>query len=88
MITSGGQSLCNTADIAHHHIISLEKPKLEFSFDTDGKQAVESRIRVLDMLASSRTPIVAYHFPYPGLGYVGKRADGYRYYPAPLRTVL
>ena len=47
-----------------------------------------TRIRIFDMLASQRTPLVSYHFPFPGLGHVGKDGDIYRYYPAPLRTVL
>lgn len=88
MITSNGQTLCNSADIAHHSIISLERPKQEFAFDTDGKMGVESRLKVFDMLASTRTQIVAYHFPWPGHGYVGKQGDAYRYYPALSRTVL
>ena len=88
MITSDGQTLCNTADIAHHSIISLERPKQEFAFDTDGKQGIESRLKVFDMLASTRTQIVAYHFPWPGHGYVGRQGDAYRYYPALSRTVL
>jgi hypothetical protein len=40
------------------------------------------------MLASTRTQIIAYHFSWPGMGYVGKQGDAYRYYPASLRTVL
>ncbi len=88
MITSGGQSLCNTGDLAHHHIISTERPRLEFAYDTDGKQAVAARLRVFDMLASGRIPLLSYHFPWPGLGYIGKQGDAYRYYPALLRTVL
>jgi glyoxylase-like metal-dependent hydrolase (beta-lactamase superfamily II) len=87
MITSKGQSLCNAGDIAHHHIISLERPRSEFAFDTDGRQAVASRLRLFDMLASNRIPLVGYHFPWPGLGHVGKQPIGYRYYPAPLRMV-
>jgi hypothetical protein len=31
---------------------------------------------------------VTYHFPWPGLGHIGKQGDGYRYFPMPLRTVL
>ena len=88
MITSGGQSLLNSGDLAHHHIISTQRPRLEFAYDTDGRQAVATRIRIFDMLASGRTPLVSYHFPFPGLGHVGKDGDIYRYYPAPLRTVL
>jgi glyoxylase-like metal-dependent hydrolase (beta-lactamase superfamily II) len=88
MITSQGQSLFNTGDICHHHLISTERPRMPFSFDVDGPQGVASRIKAFDMLASSRTPMIAYHFPWPGIGYIGKQADAYRYFPAPIRTVL
>jgi glyoxylase-like metal-dependent hydrolase (beta-lactamase superfamily II) len=88
MITSQNKTLLNLGDTAHHHVISLERPRLEFAFDTDGKQGVASRLRVFDMLASDRTPMVAYHFPWPGVGYVAKQGDAYRYHPASLRTVL
>jgi glyoxylase-like metal-dependent hydrolase (beta-lactamase superfamily II) len=88
MISSGNQSLCNIGDIAHHHIISTERPRAEFAFDTDGEQAVASRLRMFDMLAADRIPMVAYHFPWPGLGYVAKQGNAYRYHPAALRTVM
>ena len=88
VITSQGKTLCNAGDIAHHHTIVVENPRREFAYDTDGKQAVASRLRVFDMLASQRVVGVTYHFPWPGLGHIGKQADGYRYFPMPLRTVL
>ena len=88
VITSQGKTLCNVGDIAHHHTIVVENPRREFVFDTDGKQAVASRLRVFDMLASQRVAAVTYHFPWPGLGHIGKRGDAFRYYPTPLRTVL
>lgn len=87
MITSEGQSLCNVGDIAHHYVLMLDNPRLEFVFDTDGKQAVASRLRVFDMLATTRTRMIAYHFPWPGIGYVAKLGDGYRYFPTPMRMV-
>lgn len=88
MITSQGQSICNTGDIAHHHVISLETPRKEFSYDTDGKQGVASRLKAFDMLAALRVPLIAYHFPWPGIGYVARQGEAYRYYPSPMRTVL
>ena len=45
MITSQGKTLCNSGDIAHHHILSMARPRKEFMFDTDGKQAVASRVQ-------------------------------------------
>jgi glyoxylase-like metal-dependent hydrolase (beta-lactamase superfamily II) len=88
MITSQGRSLCNSGDLVHHSIIGMERPRLEFAFDTDGKQAVSSRLKMLDMLAANRIPFVSYHFPWPGLGHVGKHGDAYRFFPTPMQTVL
>lgn len=87
-IQSQGQKLINLGDVAHHHIVSLEKPKLPFAFDTDGAQGTQTRLKMWDMLASERIPMVAYHFPFPGVGYVGKQGDAYRFFPALTRTVL
>jgi hypothetical protein len=36
---------------------------------------------MLDMLASNRTPILAYHFAWPGIGHVAKVGDGFHYFP-------
>jgi glyoxylase-like metal-dependent hydrolase (beta-lactamase superfamily II) len=88
MITSQGKQLCNTGDLAHHHVISLEKPRVEFAFDTDGKQGAATRAKIFGMLAAQRIPIVSYHFPWPGVGYLGKQGDGFRYYPSPIQTAL
>ncbi|MGD9919984.1 MAG: MBL fold metallo-hydrolase [Pseudorhodoplanes sp.] len=87
-ITSGGKTLVNTGDVAHHHIVSMQQPRAAFSYDTDGAQGVASRLRTFDMLATDRLPFVSYHFPWPGLGYVARHGDAYRYFPAPMQTVL
>jgi hypothetical protein len=36
----------------------------------------------------NRIPLIAYHFPWPGLGNVAKHRDGFRYFAAPLQMVL
>jgi hypothetical protein len=33
------------------------------------------------MLAANRTPLLAYHFAWPGVGHVAKAGEGFRYYP-------
>jgi hypothetical protein len=62
----------------------MQRPRLELAFDTDPKQTVESRLRVLDMIAAQRLPIISYHFPFPGLGHVAKVGDGYAWHPISL----
>lgn len=88
MITSQGKAMSYVADLVHHYVLAMEVPRIEFVFDTDTKQAVSSRLRVLDMLAATKTPLLAYHFPWPGLGQIAKRGDGYRYVALPMQTVL
>ena len=61
---------------------------MEFSFDTDPKQSAQSRVRILDMLAAQRIPLLAYHFPWPGIGHVAKAGEGFRFYPTPMQMVL
>jgi glyoxylase-like metal-dependent hydrolase (beta-lactamase superfamily II) len=88
MITSDGKSMCNIGDLTHHQILLVEKPRFEFAYDTDPKQSANSRVRVLDMLASQKIPLLAYHFPWPGYGHVAKQGDGFRYFPAAMQMVL
>jgi len=88
MITSDGKSICNIADLAHHPILVMERPLMEFAYDTDAKQAAQSRVRVLDMLAAQKIPLLAYHFPWPGIGHVAKQGDGFRYVAQPMQMLL
>lgn len=88
LITSGQEALCFSADLAHHHIVMLEQPRLELAFDTDPKQAVESRVRILDLLARERIALAGYHFPWPGIGHVAKAGEGFRYVPQPMQFVM
>ena len=88
VISSQGSSIVNIADLGHQPLLQMENPRAEFARDTDPKQGVTTRLRVFDMVASQKIPIVAYHFPWPGVGHVAKRGDGYRYVAAEMQTVL
>ena len=54
---------------------------MEFSYDTDPKQAAGSRVKMLDMLAANKIEVMSYHYPWPGIGHVAKQGDGFRWYP-------
>ncbi|MEM9013032.1 MAG: MBL fold metallo-hydrolase [Pseudomonadota bacterium] len=84
MVTSGNDTLAVVGDLTHHHVILLERPLTQFAFDTDPAQSAQTRVRMLEMIAEQRLPIIAYHFPWPGIGHVEKVGDGFRYHPAPL----
>ncbi|WP_332690436.1 MBL fold metallo-hydrolase [Bosea sp. (in: a-proteobacteria)] len=85
LVSSGGKSFAFLGDLTHHAILLLEKPLMEFAYDSDPKQAAQSRVKLLGMLAESKTPVMSYHFAWPGFGNLAKAGEGFRYYPAPMQ---
>lgn len=88
VVTVGNQSMLLIGDVVHHSIISTERPKFAFGFDTDANLGIETRVKTLDMLASTRMPVLSFHFPWPGLGHIGRSGDAFRFYPLPVRASL
>ena len=88
MITSDGKTMCNIGDLTHHQVLLIERPRIEFAYDTDPKQSASTRVRILDMLAAQKVPLLAYHFPWPGVGHVAKAGDGFRYFATPMSMLL
>lgn len=70
MLESGGERLMLIADTANHYVWSLAYPDWEVRFDADKTAAAASRRKILGMAAADRLPIVGYHMPFPGIGYV------------------
>ena len=88
MVTSNGKSFAFLGDLTHHAVLLLERPLMEFSYDTDPKQSAQSRVKMLTMLAANKVPVMSYHFAWPGYGHVAKNGDGFRYYPEPMNMLL
>jgi glyoxylase-like metal-dependent hydrolase (beta-lactamase superfamily II) len=88
MISSAGKSFAFLGDLSHHSVLLLERPRMEFSYDTDPTQAAESRVKLLTMLAANKVPVMSYHFAWPGYGHVAKAGDGFHYYPEPMQMTL
>lgn len=84
ILTSNGSTMALIGDLAHHHVMLIERPMMQFAFDIDPELSARTRSRVLEMLATERMPSIAYHFPWPGIGHIAKRGDGYQFLPAPM----
>ena len=54
----------------------------------DKPAAAATRRKVLGMLAADRVPFIGYHMPFPALGFVEPRGDGFRYVPATYQLQL
>ncbi|MDA7423283.1 MBL fold metallo-hydrolase [Thalassococcus lentus] len=88
MIESEGKQLVLIADLANHHVWSLSYPDWEVRFDADKAAAAASRRKVLGMLAADGVPFIGYHMPFPALGYVETRGDGFHYVPHSYQLML
>jgi hypothetical protein len=71
-------------DLTHHQILLLEKPRMQFCYDTDPKQAADTRVKLLDTIAANKTAVMFYHFPWPGYGQAVKTGDGFHYIAEPM----
>lgn len=81
MLESNGQQIVLTADLANHYVYSFLNPDWEVRFDMDKAAAAASRRNVLGMLAADRVPMIGYHMPFPGAGFVETRDSGFRFVP-------
>jgi glyoxylase-like metal-dependent hydrolase (beta-lactamase superfamily II) len=70
LIESEGRQALFWGDCAHHHVASLAHPEWHCVFDTDKEVAAATRKRIFDMVATDRLPVIAYHMPFPSIGYV------------------
>src|ERR1700759_1823573 len=88
MVTSAGKSFAFLGDLTHHQVLLMEKPRMQFSYDTDPKPAADSRVKMGDMLAANKIPVMSYHSPWPGLGHVVKTGEGFHYIAEPMEMIL
>lgn len=83
VISDGDQRLVAMADLAHNHVLMFARPDWTVAFDTDAVMAAQARRTLFDRFASERARVFAYHLPWPGLGFVDRQAEGYRWSPEP-----
>jgi len=77
-IRSKGQHAVVTGDMVHHALQCCE-PEWSTIFDTDPKQAAQSRRDFLGSIAGSPTLVLPIHFPTPTVGRVTAKGNGFHY---------
>jgi len=82
MIESDGNSLIHMVDAAINAFANVANPTWFAAFDADPGMAVESRQMLMNMAVSEGIPVMGYHFPFPGIGYILPDVDGFRFIPA------
>jgi glyoxylase-like metal-dependent hydrolase (beta-lactamase superfamily II) len=78
-IESEGKRFMIVADAVTHYVMAIQRPDWYFEMDDEKDKAVETRMRILDMLATDRVMMTGYHMPFPGIGWIERAGTGYRY---------
>ena len=81
-IESNGEQLLVLGDAARNAYIDFERPEWVGSPDMDAEQTVATRKQLFDMASADRIAVLGYHFPFPGVGYVMREGEAYRYMPS------
>lgn len=87
-LSSGNQQFFVTADAAGRPELFLRNPGWHSVFDFDGNLAAESRRRLFGRIAAERARMAAYHFTFPGTGFIAAEGDGFRFVPADWSSVV
>jgi len=83
-VRSAGEQLLYLSDVAVHPI-HLAQPGWYTAVDIAPEQALVSRRRLLERAAAGGTMVHAFHFPWPGLGYIVPREDAWGWQPISAR---
>jgi glyoxylase-like metal-dependent hydrolase (beta-lactamase superfamily II) len=63
-------------------LIYFQHPEVEVAGDHVPDQAIATRRKLLDWLATDRSKLIGFHLPYPGVGIVERKDGAYRFVPA------
>jgi glyoxylase-like metal-dependent hydrolase (beta-lactamase superfamily II) len=79
-VSSNGERLLCVSDVVLHPI-HLERPEWCAVVDFDPKQVETTRRKILTRAATEKALVLAFHFPFPGLGHVVPRGERWHWQP-------
>lgn len=85
-IAQGGARVIYFGDALHSSLISVQRPDWKNNWDSDSAAAVATRQSLLERGASQNLLFYGVHFPFPGLGRIQRRDDGFVWAPEPMTT--
>jgi len=84
-IFSEDQEMRHIVDTVHTSLL-LSHPEWGTEWDTDFEKGVATRQRILQEQAMSRRLTMSCHLPWPGLGYIVKKDEGFDWVPMSFST--
>jgi glyoxylase-like metal-dependent hydrolase (beta-lactamase superfamily II) len=77
--SKGEQLLCISDTVLHP--IHLKRPEWHAAVDFDPEQVQATRRRILKRAVAEKALVLAFHFPFPGLGHVSQSGDTWQWEP-------
>jgi glyoxylase-like metal-dependent hydrolase (beta-lactamase superfamily II) len=81
-IGCGRDALIAWGDLVHFSAIQISHPNAAVKYDLNPDLARQSRLRMLDMIATERLAVAGAHVNAPGFGCLTRQGSGYRFEPA------
>jgi glyoxylase-like metal-dependent hydrolase (beta-lactamase superfamily II) len=88
LVESKGQELLLVGDVIHVEAVQFDDPSVTIGFDTDAKEATDSRAKVFTRAYQNGALIGAAHLPFPGLGHVNAKGKAWQWIPVNYTTQL
>jgi glyoxylase-like metal-dependent hydrolase (beta-lactamase superfamily II) len=79
-VSDGNEQLLHMVDTVLHPIL-MEHPDWYSAVDLLPAVAVATKRQILDRAANDRALVMAFHFPFPGLGHVVSNGKGWQWHP-------
>ena len=73
------QLLCISDAVLHP--IHVEQPEWYAAIEFAPRQVVTSRRQLLNRVAAEKALVLAFHFPFPGLGHIVQKGEGWQWQP-------
>ena len=73
----GNESVMIVGDSIVNHHVAFERPAWMSGSDQNGELAAQTRVALLDQLATDQTRLIGYHLPNGGVGRAERQGDTY-----------
>ena len=83
LLEDGDARLVYIGDSAHHHVVSVQRPRWTIQYDRNAPLAEDSREALLARIADESLPVASPHFPFPGVGRIERRDGSFAWVPVP-----
>ena len=78
-VRQGSQAMMILGDCIGNHHMAFVYPDAPSGMDQDTELGAETRLGLLDQLASEQMPVLGFHFPGNGIGRVERSGSAFRF---------